>query len=64
MVVYRPKDFLGRDEEARHLPDCHLEVHLGELEESAPRVIGLLAACNCDNSRRARRRLASDCCVR
>lgn len=32
VVVYRPKDFLRRYEQTRHLPCCHLEVHLRELE--------------------------------
>lgn len=31
MVVYRPEDFLRGYEQVRHLPRCHLEVHLGEL---------------------------------
>lgn len=32
VIVYRSEDFLGRYEEACHLPYCHLEVHLRELE--------------------------------
>lgn len=34
MVINRPKDLLRRYYEAGHFPQCHLEVHLGELEES------------------------------
>lgn len=32
MIVDRSEDFLWRDQEARHLPYCHLEIHLGEFE--------------------------------
>ena len=35
MIVDRSKDFLGRYKQGRHLPYGHLEVHLGEFEESA-----------------------------
>lgn len=34
MVVYGPKHLLWRYYQARHLPYGHLEVHLGELEQS------------------------------
>jgi len=34
MVVYRLEDFLRRYQKACHLPYCHLEVHLWELEQS------------------------------
>lgn len=33
MIVNRSEDFLRRYENGRHLPYCHLEVHLGELEQ-------------------------------
>ena len=32
LVIYRAKDFLGCYDQARHLPDCHFEIHLRELE--------------------------------
>lgn len=35
MVINRPKDFLGRDEQMCHLPNRHLKVHLREFEEPA-----------------------------
>ena len=33
VVVYRAEHLLGRYQEARHLPDGHLEIHLRELEQ-------------------------------
>lgn len=33
MVIYRFKDLLGCNQQRGHLPDCHLKVHLGELEK-------------------------------
>lgn len=32
MIVYRSKNLLGRYQETGHLPDCHFEIHLRELE--------------------------------
>lgn len=32
VIVDRPEDLLGRYEQTGHLPYCHLEVHLRELE--------------------------------
>lgn len=32
MVVYRPEDLLGRNEQTRHLPCRHFEIHRWELE--------------------------------
>ena len=57
VVIYGPKDFLGRDEEGCHLPYSHLEVHLGELEQSSRRSLSqdtLLdgASCSLPQSRR------------
>ena len=37
LVEDRLEDFLGRDEEVRHLPDGHFKVHLWELEETRHR---------------------------
>lgn len=34
MIIDVPEDLLGRGEEAEHLPDGHLEVHLRELEQA------------------------------
>jgi hypothetical protein len=34
VIVYRAKHLLRRYYQARHLPYRHLEIHLGELEES------------------------------
>jgi len=34
VIVYRPEDFLRREEEAGHFPYCHFKVHLRELEYS------------------------------
>ena len=33
VVIYRSEDLLGRNQKTRHLPDGHLEVHLGEFEQ-------------------------------
>lgn len=32
VIVYRSENFLRRYQKARHLPYCHLEVHLGKFE--------------------------------
>lgn len=34
MIIDRSKNFLRRYEDGCHLPYCHLEIHLGELEQS------------------------------
>ena len=34
VVVYGAEDLLGRNHQGHHLPDCHLEIHLRELEEA------------------------------
>ena len=34
VIVYRPENLLRRNQQARHLPDGHLKVHLGKLEQS------------------------------
>jgi hypothetical protein len=34
MIVYTPENLLGSYNEARHLPNGHLEVHLRKLEQS------------------------------
>lgn len=33
VVVDAPEDFLGREDQRVHFPDCKLEVHGGEFEE-------------------------------
>lgn len=37
VIVDGPEDLLGRDQETRHLPRRHFEIHLGELEQSDSR---------------------------
>ena len=39
MIVYRSEDLLGRYQQARHLPNGHLEVHLRELEQPGRRAV-------------------------
>ena len=34
VVVDTAEDLFGGEEEGGHFPDCELEVHLGEFEES------------------------------
>jgi hypothetical protein len=34
VVVYLPKDFLGRNDQAHNLPHGHFKVHLRELEQA------------------------------
>ena len=36
VVVYGAEHLLRRKEQRRHLPDCHFEIHLRELEQSVP----------------------------
>lgn len=43
MVVDGPEDFLGRNEQGRHLPDGHLKVHLRELEQSRQGASAIIA---------------------
>lgn len=35
VVVYRSEHLLWRDDQVRHLPDGHFEVHLRKFEQSA-----------------------------
>ena len=46
VVVDLAEDFLGRDDQAHHLPYRHLKVHLGELEQplEEARHAGFIAA--------------------
>lgn len=37
VVVYRSEHLLRRNEQTCHLPDRHLEIHLGEFEQSGTR---------------------------
>ena len=39
MIVYRSEDLLRRYQQACHLPNSHLEVHLRELEQPERRAI-------------------------